>query len=151
MYPVSKAPRKRNFKTSHDNPLQSLSNPSEKEITLMSNLKYLFCDLKHCFSASISSEIRNWWLPLVLSQLSSVAQSCPTLCNPMDSSMPGLPVHPQLPEPTQTHVRESVTPSSHLLLCCPLLLLPSIFPTTVQKHQFFGAQLSSQANSHIHT
>ena len=41
--------------------------------------------------------------------------------------MPGLPVHPQLPEPTQTHVRESVTPSSHLLLCCPLLLLPSVF------------------------
>ena len=36
-------------------------------------------------------------------QLSSVAQSCPTLCNPMDCSMPGLPVHHQLPESTQTH------------------------------------------------
>ena len=35
---------------------------------------------------------------------SSVAQSCPTLCDPMDCSMPGLPVHHQLPEPTQTHV-----------------------------------------------
>ena len=102
---------------------------------------------------------------------------------------------------------ESVMPSKHLILCCPLLLLPSIFPsvrvfskesvlrirwpkywsfrfsirpsnehqglisfrmdwlnllvvqglsrvfsnTTVQKHQFFGAQLSSQSNSHIHT
>ena len=38
-------------------------------------------------------------------QFSSVAQSCPTLCDPMDSSTPGLPVHHQLPEFTQTHVR----------------------------------------------
>ena len=37
-------------------------------------------------------------------QFSSVAQSCPTLCNPMNRSMPGLPVHHQLPEFTQTHV-----------------------------------------------
>ena len=37
-------------------------------------------------------------------QLSSVAQSCPTLCDPMDCSTPGLPVHRQLPEFTQTHV-----------------------------------------------
>ena len=37
-------------------------------------------------------------------QFSSVAQSCPTLCNPMDRSMPSLPVHHQLPEFTQTHV-----------------------------------------------
>ena len=37
-------------------------------------------------------------------QFSSVAQLCPTLCDPMDCSMPGLPVHHQLPEFTQTHV-----------------------------------------------
>ena len=37
-------------------------------------------------------------------QLNSVAQSCPTLCYPMNHSMPGLPVHHQLPEFTQTHV-----------------------------------------------
>ena len=37
-------------------------------------------------------------------QFSSVAQSCLTLCDPMDHSMPGLPVHHQLPEFTQTHV-----------------------------------------------
>ena len=37
-------------------------------------------------------------------QFSSVPQSCPTLCNPMDCSMPGLPVHHQLPEFAQTHV-----------------------------------------------
>ena len=39
-----------------------------------------------------------------LSQFSSVAQSCLTLCNPMDCSTPGLPVHHQLPKFTQTHV-----------------------------------------------
>ena len=37
-------------------------------------------------------------------QFSSVAQLCPTLCNPMDCSTPGLPVHRQLPEFTQTHI-----------------------------------------------
>ena len=39
-------------------------------------------------------------------QFSSVAQSCPPLCNPMNLSMPGLPVHHQLPEFTQTHVHQ---------------------------------------------
>ena len=39
-------------------------------------------------------------------QFSSVAQSCPTLFNPIDHSMPGLPVHHQLPEFTQTHVHQ---------------------------------------------
>ena len=61
-------------------------------------------------------------------QFSSVAQSCPTLCDTMNRSTPGLPVH-QLPEFTQTHVVESVMPSSHLILCRPLLLLPSIPPS----------------------
>ena len=139
-------------------------------------------------------------------QFSSVAQSCPTLCHPMNRSTPGLPVHHQLLEFTQTHV-ESVMPSSHLIRCRPLLLLPPIPPsirvfsnestlrmrwpstgvsalasflpkksqgwspsewtgwislqskglsrvfsnTTVQKHQFFSAQPSSQSNSHIQT
>ena len=40
-------------------------------------------------------------------QFSSVAQSCPTLCNPMNHSMPGLPVHHQLPEFTQIHVHRA--------------------------------------------
>ena len=43
--------------------------------------------------------------------------------------MPGLPIHHQLPESTQIHVHELVMPSNHLILCCPLLLLPSIFPS----------------------
>ena len=42
--------------------------------------------------------------PISSVQFSSVAQSCPTLCDPMNHSTPGLPVHHQLPESTQTHV-----------------------------------------------
>ena len=61
-------------------------------------------------------------------QFSSVAQSCPTLCDPMDCSPPGLPVHHQLPKLTQIHVHR-VMPYNHLFLCHPLLLLPSIFPS----------------------
>ena len=60
-------------------------------------------------------------------QFSSVAQSCLTLCDTMNCSTPGLPVHHQLLEFTQTPV--SVTPSNHLILHCPLILLPSIFPS----------------------
>ena len=59
----------------------------------------------------------------------SLSQSCPTLCDPMNHSTPGFPVHHQLPESTQTHVIESVRPSNHLILSCLLLLLPSIFPS----------------------
>ena len=47
----------------------------------------------------------------------------------MSYSMPGLPVHHQIPEFSQTHVHESVMPSNHLILCHPLLLLPSMFPS----------------------
>ena len=140
----------------------------------------------------------------IFSQFSSVAQSCPTLCDPMNRSTPGLPVHHQLPEFTQTHVHgvsDAIQPSH--LLSSPFLLPPippsirvfsnkstlhmrwpkywsfsfsfSIIPskeipglisfrmdwldllavqgtlkrvfsnTTVQKHQFFSAQLSSQS------
>ena len=139
-------------------------------------------------------------------QFSSVAQSCPTLCDAMNHSTPGLLVHHQLPEFTQTHVYQwchpaissSVVPFSS----CPQSLpasgsfpmsqlftsggqstgvsaSTSVLPkntqdwsplewtgwislqykgfswvfsnTTVQKHQFFCAQLSLQSNSHIHT
>ena len=47
----------------------------------------------------------------------------------MNCSTPGLPVHHKLPEFTQTHVHQSVMPSSHLILYCPLLLLPPIPPS----------------------
>ena len=62
-------------------------------------------------------------------QFGPVTQSCPTLCDPMDCSMPGFPAHHQLLELTQTHVHQSATPSNHLVLCRPLLFLPSIFPS----------------------
>ena len=52
---------------------------------------YIYCYLTLFFSLNIF-------------QFSSVAQSYPTLCDPMDHSMPGLPVHHQLTESTQTHV-----------------------------------------------
>ena len=138
--------------------------------------------------------------------VSSVSQSCLTLCDPMNCSMPGLPVYHQLSEFTQTHVhrvRDAIQPSHPLSSPSPPAFnlsqqqgllsqffssggqsigdsaSASFFPkniqdwfplgwtgwiswqsrglsrvfsnTTVQKHQFFGSQLSSQSNSHIHT
>ena len=139
--------------------------------------------------------------------VSSVDQSCPTICDPMNCSTPGSLSITNSRSPPKPMSIELVMPFSHLILCCPLLLLPSIFPsikvfsnesalhircpkywnfslnispsnehpglisfrwtgwitlqskglsrvfsnTTVQKHQFFGAQLSSQSNSHTHT
>ena len=145
---------------------------------------------------------------ILIFQFSSVTQSCLTLCDPMNRSTPGLPVHHQLLEFTQTHVHlvsDAIQPSHPLLspsLPTPKSLLASgsfqmsqllawggqstgvsasasVLPmniqdwspsewsgwissqskrlsrvfsnTTVQKHQFFGTQLSSQSNSHIHT
>ena len=152
-----------------------------------------------------ASKISN--LEFMLSvQFSSVAQSRPTLCDPINRSMPGLPVHHHLPEFTQTHVhqvsdaiqpshpRSSPSPPAPIppsirvfsnestlyevakvlefqlqhhslqrnprddllqngLVGSPCSLRDSqeFSNTTVQKHQLFGAQLSSQSNSHIHT
>ena len=62
-------------------------------------------------------------------QFSLVSQSCPTLCDPMDCSTPGLPVHHQLPELAQTHVHrvgDTIQPSHPLLSPS---LPPSIFPS----------------------
>ena len=145
------------------------------------------------------------WLHSV--QFSSVTQSCPTLCDPMNRSTPGLPVHHQLPEFIQTHVHRvgdaiqpchplsspfppAPNPSQHQSLPMSQLFalggqstgvsaLASFLPkkpqgwspsewtgwmslqskglsrvfsnTTVEKHQCFSAQPSSQSNSHIHT
>ena len=66
---------------------------------------------------------------LQLIQFSSVAQSCLTLFDPMDYSTPGFPVHHQLPSLLKLMSIELVMPSNHLILCRPLLLLPSIFPS----------------------
>ena len=83
-----------------------------------------------------SSQSRDWtqvsciadrFFTLCSVQFSSVAQWCPTLCDPMNRSTPGLPVHHQLPESTQTHVHRVDDAIQHLILCRPLLFLPSIF------------------------
>ena len=76
----------------------------------------------------ISGKI-NWylffqWLYFIL-QFSSVAQSCPTLCDPMDCNMPGLPIHHQLLEFTQTHIHwvgDAIQPSHLLSSPSPLAL-----------------------------
>ena len=65
--------------------------------------------------------------PHFLVQFSSGAHSCLTLCDPMDNNTPGLLVHHQLPETTKTHVHHDG--DGDLILCRPLLLLPSIFPS----------------------
>ena len=64
-----------------------------------------------------------------LGQLSLVAQSCSTLCDPMDYRMPGFPVHHQLLKPAQIHVHRvgDATQPSHPVICP--LLLPSVFPS----------------------
>ena len=66
---------------------------------------------------------------------SSVTQSCPTLCDPMNPSTPGWDPGSWIPSITNSWSLlklmsiESGMPSNHLILCCPLLLLPSIFPS----------------------
>ena len=69
-------------------------------------------------------------------QFSSVAQSCLTLCDPMNCSMPGLPIHHQLPEFTQTHVhrvRDAIQPSHPLLSPSPPVPNPSQHQSLFQR------------------
>ena len=75
-------------------------------------------------------------------QFSSVVQSCPTLCDPVDCSMPRFPVHHQLPEPTQTHVdhiSDAIQPSHPLLSpsppACNLTQHQSLFQWVGSLHQ----------------
>ena len=90
------------------------------------NFKFLCfnLDLKHIEFMFQMSFIK----PLRVIQFSSVTQSCLTLCNPMNHSIPGLPLHHQLLEFTQTQVHWC-HPTIYLILFHPLLLLPSIFPS----------------------
>ena len=62
-------------------------------------------------------------------QFNSVVQSCPILCNSMDCSMPGFPVITNSRGLLKLMSIKLVTPSNHLVPCCALLLLPSIFPS----------------------
>ena len=68
-------------------------------------------------------------------QFISVAQLCPTLCDPMNCSTPGLPVHHQLPEFTQTHVHQvgdAIQPSHPLSSPSPPALNPSKYQSLFQ-------------------
>ena len=67
------------------------------------SISSLFIILKNCkqYTGLLVQIIMDYTFSI---QFSSVTQSCPTLCDPMNSSMPGLPVHHQLPESTQMHV-----------------------------------------------
>ena len=76
----------------------------------------------------LKSRFLYFYRTIQFSQFSSVAQSCPTLCDPMNRSTPGLPVHHQLPEFTQTHnhrVSNAIQPSHPLLSPFPPAPNPS--------------------------
>ena len=75
-----------------------------------------------------SYTIRVIHVKYISDQIRSVAQSCPSLCNPMNCSTPGLPVHHQLPEFTETHIHrvsDAIQPSHPLSSPSPLAPNPS--------------------------
>ena len=87
-----------------------------------------------CAEKDVSIYIIHWY--------GSVAKSCPTLCNPMNRSTPGLPVHHQLPEFTQTHVHwvdDAIQPSHPLsspsLPAFNLFQHPGLFKWVSSSHQ----------------
>ena len=78
-----------------------------------------------CLGENVSASLKVKMIALMVPcvQFSSVAQSCPTLCNPMDCRMSDFPVHYQLLEPTQAHVHrvsDAIQPSHPLLSPSPL-------------------------------
>ena len=76
--------------------------------------------------AASNTPARVMYIKNLYLQFSSVTQLCLTLGNPMNHTTPGLPVHHQLQSSLRLMSIESVMPSSHLILCHPLLLLPPI-------------------------
>ena len=88
---------------------------------------FIFLGSKITVDGDCSHEIKRCLLlgRKATTNLSSVTQSCRTLCNPIDCSIPGFPVHHE--NLLKLMTIESVMPSHNLILCCPLLLLPSIF------------------------
>ena len=83
---------------------------------------------KHLLPQSCNRNDASTYIKSVTVQFSSVAQLCPTLCDPMNRSTPGLPVTISWSSLRLTSI-ESVMPSSHLILGRPLLLLPQIPPS----------------------
>ena len=77
---------------------------------ILSNFLMLICSLACAYLSTLEVQLQK-------SKFSSIAQSCPTLCDPMNCSMPGLPIHHQLLEFTQTHVHwvgDAIQPSHSL-------------------------------------
>ena len=103
---------------------------------------YRFCIIQFSLSLALTSQKKAnisvfqkvVLMPLNLGQFSvqfsSVAQFCPTLCDPMDCSTPGFPVHHQLLELTQTHVHQVSDAIQHLILCHPLSSCLQFFPAS---------------------
>ena len=102
---------------------------------------YPFCVL-FAFSKHLTQVV----IVLHLVQFSSVAQSGPTLCDLMNCSTPGLPSITNSRSSLKLTSIESVMPSSHLILCCPLLLLPPICPSI----RVFSSE-STHTHTHTHT
>ena len=100
-------------------------------ITLKVKVKWLSCVRLFATSWTVAYQA----LPSVrfslntLFQFSSVAPQCPTLRDPINRSTPGLPVHHNSRSSLRLTSIESVMPSSHLILCRPLLLSPPIPPS----------------------
>ena len=97
--------------------LQHLRNFNSPEAMGLQYVDNILCaeTEQECFQAS--EDFLNFLAGCGSVQLSSVAQSCPTLCDPMNRSTPGLPVHHQHPEFTQTHVHrvsDAIQPSHPL-------------------------------------
>ena len=95
-----------------------------------------------CLSINGTSTIPKFRSGVCTVHFSSVAQSCLTLCNPMNCSMPGLPVHHQLPELTQTHdhrVSDAIQPSHPVV---PFSSCLQSFPASgsFQMSQFFTSR-----------
>ena len=98
---------------------------------------YIIINFRHHAVHYIPQELSYNWKSVPLTTfthfthpqpLSSVSQLCPTLCDPMNRSTPGLPVHHQLPEFTQTHahwVGDAIQPSHPLSSPCPPAPNPS--------------------------
>ena len=79
-------------------------------------------------------------------QFCSATQSYPTLCEPMDCSMPGFPIHHQLPELLKLKSIESVMPSNHLILCHPFCFCPQSFP---EAESFLTSQFFASGGQNI--
>ena len=92
----------------------------------------ILLSMGHVLQVSWLSHWKKYVITFLRIQFSSVTQSCPTLCDPMDCSMPGFPVHHELLELTQTHVHwvgDAIQPSS---------LLSSPYPPAFNHSQHQG-------------